>query len=55
MSPWHLLGNGFEEGNLAENFDQVGSTLDADSLGPMFTLSIGVPLIAEALGFDPNS
>lgn len=55
LSPWHLLDDGFEEGNLAENFDQVGSTLDADSLGPVFTLSIGVPLIAEALGFDPNS
>jgi hypothetical protein len=54
-SPWHLLGDGFEEGNLAEHFDQIGSTLDADSLGPVFTLSIGVPLISEALGFDPNA
>lgn len=55
LSAWHLLDDGFEEGNLAENFDQVGSTLDADSLGPVFTLSIGVPLIAEALGFAPNA
>ncbi|MGW1362937.1 hypothetical protein ACWCQP_36715 [Streptomyces chartreusis] len=54
-SPWHLLDDGFEEGTLAEYFDELGSTLDADSLGPVLTLSIGVPLIAEALGFDPNS
>jgi hypothetical protein len=53
-SPWELLSDGFEEGTLADHFDQIGSTLDADSLGPVFTLSIGVPLIAEALGFTPN-
>ncbi|MFF9786280.1 hypothetical protein [Streptomyces nigrescens] len=53
-SPWHLLGDGFEEGNLADHFYQIGSTLDADSFGSVFTLSIGVPLISEALGFDPN-
>jgi hypothetical protein len=52
-SPWDLLDDGFEEGNLAENFDQIGSTLDADALGPVFTLSIGAPVIAEALGLAP--
>ncbi|MEU7195524.1 hypothetical protein AB0B04_18630 [Streptomyces xinghaiensis] len=49
-SPWHLLDDGFEEGTLAEHFGRIGSTLDAHSLGPVFTLSIGVPLMAEALG-----
>lgn len=52
MSPWHLLGDCFEEGNLADHFDALGSTLDADSLGPMFTLSIGAPLIAKTLGLS---
>ncbi|GAA2639286.1 hypothetical protein GCM10010425_49110 [Streptomyces spororaveus] len=54
-SPWDLLGDGFEEGNMAESFHQIGSTLDADALGPMFTLSIGVPVISEALGFSPTA
>ncbi|MFI6688362.1 hypothetical protein [Streptomyces sp. NPDC050485] len=53
-SPWHLLDDGFEEGNLSDHFDQIGSTLDADSLGPVFTLSIGVPLISEVLGLGPK-
>ncbi|GGU40824.1 hypothetical protein [Streptomyces violascens] len=53
-SPWNLLEDGFEEGNLADNFRQIGSTLDADSLGPVFTLSIGVPFIAEVLGLAPK-
>ena len=49
-SPWDLLDDGFEEGALADHFDQIGSSLDADSLGPLFTLSIGVPFISEVLG-----
>ncbi|MCX4783891.1 hypothetical protein [Streptomyces sp. NBC_01264] len=53
-SPWNLLEDGFEEGTLADHFDQVGSTLDADALGPVFTLSIGVPVIARALGWNPT-
>ncbi|UQI49634.1 hypothetical protein M1P56_16870 [Streptomyces sp. HU2014] len=53
-SPWSLLDDGFEEGNLADQFDQIGSTLDTGSLGPVWTLSIGVPLIAKALGWYPN-
>ncbi|MEW1760552.1 hypothetical protein AB0393_29070 [Streptomyces cyaneofuscatus] len=53
-SPWNLLEDGFEEGNLADNFHQLGSTLDAEALGNVFTLSIGVPLIAEVLGLKPR-
>ncbi|MFJ4679085.1 hypothetical protein [Kitasatospora sp. NPDC088783] len=48
-SPWHLLSDGFEEGNLADCFEEIGSILDTDPLGPAFTLSVGVPLIAELL------
>ncbi|MFE5974310.1 hypothetical protein ACFQ64_19375 [Streptomyces sp. NPDC056460] len=54
-SPWHLLSDGFEEGNLADCFEEIGSTLDGHSLGTTFTLSIGVPVIARALGWDPDS
>ncbi len=53
-SPWDPLGDGFEEGTLAGHFDQIGNTLDTGSPGPVFTLSIGVPLITEALGLNPS-
>jgi len=54
-SPWDLLSDGFEEGTLADHFDEIGSTLTPHSLGPVFTLSIGVPLISNVLGLKPDN
>ncbi|WP_225634658.1 hypothetical protein [Streptomyces solaniscabiei] len=53
--PWHVLSDSFERGTLAGCFRQLGSSLDAQDLSVCFTLEVGLPVVAEALGFiAPN-
>ncbi|MFF9496544.1 hypothetical protein [Streptomyces flaveolus] len=52
--PWHVLSDSFEPGALAGNFRQLGSSLDAHDLSVCFTLEVGLQVVAEALGFNPD-